>query len=85
MNAFEYEEEVRTMRQGRRIIIPPQRENWWRMRIRNGFFYLMEESEEAVTVVGHSGEVYYFNTGLDKKKINVLMREMFPKQIAVAA
>lgn len=85
MNAFEYQEEVKNLMKGRYLEIPVVRKSWWEKRLHNSFFYFLEEEEIPVKVIGPGGQVYYFNTGIDKKKVYALMRELFPKTEPVPA
>lgn len=78
MTDDQYADEIARLTEGRLLVIDGKERRWWETRLRNGFFFRLEEDEFPVKVVVQ-GHVYYFNTGLTRQKVAALMREVFPK------
>lgn len=79
MNLEEYQEEVQRLTQGKHLVIVNKERRWWAERLQNGFVDLLEEEEQPVKVIWRE-QTILFNTGVDRKKIAAMMRELYREE-----
>lgn len=69
-------EVAKTMQQGRYVLIDEPRSDWWTDAKRSGLLFWLEEEMLPVKVVG-GGSVFYFNQGIDRKKVEMLVTQLY--------
>lgn len=67
MTHDEYNQETTEMTQGRFLVIENKDKKWWNERVKNGFFWMLEEEERPVKVI-IDGKTFYFCSGMERKR-----------------